>query len=346
MRASTSGPTACCTPRWSATLETWRPSSASAPWRWHATTSGAHSPLAAERSASPPEAAGPLPVVVDALVELGRYREAGRTLQALLDRKPGLPAYARASYLRDLPGAVQAITLAVSAGSATAEGTAYVQTLLGTLQFNRGRVGRARSAYRAALRAEPGFPAAQAGMARTDAAAGHHAAAIRRMRRVVQRLPLPEYIVTLGETELAAGRRRQALEDFALVRAERRLLSASGVNTDVEFALFEADHGDPARGVKLARQAYAAAPGVRSADALGWALNRAGRSRDGVRFARRALALGSRDPLLLTHAGLAARDAGKPRLARRWLRRALADNPRFSPLWAPRARRALRGRAA
>src|SRR5439155_490524 len=42
------------------------------------------------------------PVLVDALVELGRYRAAERTLQALVDAKPNLAAYARVSYLRAL----------------------------------------------------------------------------------------------------------------------------------------------------------------------------------------------------------------------------------------------------
>jgi hypothetical protein len=46
--------------------------------------------------------------------------------------------------------------------------------------------------------------------------------------------------------------------------------------------------------------------------------------------------------MFLLHAGLAARASGLPALARRWLRRSLADNPRFSPLWAPRARAVLR----
>ena len=118
------------------------------------------------------------------------------------------------------------------------------------------------------------------------------------------------------------------------------------MNTDAELALFEADHGDRGRAVALGRRAYAAAPGVRSADALGWALTRAGRPREGLRLARRALEVGSRDALFLVHAGLTARAAGEPALARRWLRRALADNPRFSPLWAPRARRALSGLGA
>ena len=82
---------------------------------------------------------------------------------------------------------------------------------------------------------------------------------------------------------------------------------------------------------------------MRSADALGWALTRSGKPRQGLAWGRRALALGSRDPLFLFHAGISARDAGRRDLARAWLARSLADNPRFSPLWAPRARRALEG---
>ncbi|HEX8074925.1 MAG TPA: tetratricopeptide repeat protein, partial [Thermoleophilaceae bacterium] len=87
---------------------------------------------------------------------------------------------------------------------------------------------------------------------------------------------------------------------------------------------------------------YAAAPGVRSADALGWALTAAGRPARGLAYARRALRLGSRDALFLYHAGMAARAAGRYAAARGYLTRALSLNPRFSPLYAPRARRALR----
>lgn len=55
-----------------------------------------------------------------------------------------------------------------------------------------------------------------------------------------------------------------------------------------------------------------------------------------------ALRTGWRDPLVRYYAGMAAKAAGRPELARRWLAQALALNPRFSPLHAPRAKRALR----
>jgi Flp pilus assembly protein TadD len=81
---------------------------------------------------------------------------------------------------------------------------------------------------------------------------------------------------------------------------------------------------------------------VRSADALGWALTRAGHPVAGLRFAHRALALGSRDPNFLYHAGVSAQAAGHAAEARAYLGESLALNRRFSPLYAPRAQRALR----
>jgi pentatricopeptide repeat protein len=301
--------------------------------------------LAARRAA--PDVAKPYGVLVDSLVELGRYDQAARALQEMVDRRPDLAAYARVSYFRelhgDLRGAVAAMQLAVSAGGGTPENTAYVQALLGDLEFVRGDIGAASAAYRQALFVLPHHAPSEAGLAKVDAARGNLSGAIRRLRGVVERLPLPQYVVALGETEIAAGRAAAARRDLALVGVEERLLARGGVNTDVDLALFEADHGSPARAVMLARRAWASAPSVRSADAVGWASTRAGDPGAGVRWARRALRLGSRDPMFLYHAGMSARVAGERSLARRWLTRALAANPRFSPLSAPRAARALKG---
>ncbi|MEA2430091.1 MAG: hypothetical protein QOI19_564 [Thermoleophilaceae bacterium] len=293
-----------------------------------------------------PDVVRPLGVIADAQIELGRYAAAGRTLQRMIDAKPNLASYARVSYFRelhgDLAGAESAMRLAVDAGGAAPENVTYVQALLGQLELTRGHIGAAGSAYRLALYSFPGYPPAVAGLARVDSARGRLVPAIHRLRDVVARLPLPEYVIALGDAELAAGLTRRGHADLALVRAEQRLLAANGVNTDTEIAVFEADHGSSARALTLARRSWANAPSVRSADALGWALTSAGRPQAGLVWARRALRLGSRDPLFLYHAGMAARAARKPGEARPLLRRALSLNPHFSPLYAPRAERALR----
>jgi len=343
-----------------------------------ALAAGRHDFRAAERLARraralAPESIGAFPVLVDALVELGRYREAERTLQRMVDLKPNLAAYARISYFReltgDLRGAAEALELAVAAGGPVPENVAYVQSLLGSLELNRGRLAASRRAFAAALAAVPGYAPAAAGRARLAARRGDLRGAIAQWRALVARLPLPEYAIGLGEAELAAAgraddgkprghragggelRRRGSSRaarlraagrrDLALVRAQQRLLAEARVDTDVELAIYEADHGDPQRAVALAHEAWAQAPSVRSADALGWALTRAGRRGDGLRWARRALRLGSLDPTFRYHAGIAA---GGTAEGRRNLRLALRHGLDAYPLHAMAARAALEAR--
>lgn len=267
--------------------------------------------LDARRAA--PDLARPYTVVFDAQIELGRHERAGASAQRLVDLKPGLAAYSRASYYRelsgDVAGAVEAMRLASSAGG-TAEGSAYVRALLGDLELARGRVYAARDAYRDSLRSLPDYPAGLAGLARVDAASGDLGSAAARLRRATDRLPLTTTLTLLADVELALGRRGAARGDLAAARAQHEMLAASGTLPDAEAVLFEADHGSPAAAVELGRRVWRVAPSVRSADALGWALVRSGRPGAALPWARRALALGSRDPAFNLHAGVAAARLG------------------------------------
>jgi tetratricopeptide (TPR) repeat protein len=293
-----------------------------------------------------PELVRPYAVIADAQIELGRYAAAGRSLQRFVTLKPTLAAYARVSYFRelhgDLDGAVQAMRLAVSAGGGSPENLAYVDSLLGKLEIDRGDYAAARQAYREALAADPAYPPASAGLARVAAAEGDLNQAIARYREVVDRLPLPEYVIGLGEAEIAAGREAAARRDLALVGVEARLLRSAGVNVDAELAIYEADHGAPAKAVALGRSAWRRAPSVRSADAYSWALHSAGENAAALAMSAEAMRLGSRDPSFLYHAGVIAADAGATGHARALLGRLVAQSPRFSPLYGPRAERLLR----
>ncbi len=231
--------------------------------------------------------------------------------------------------------------LAASAGG-TAESVAYVQTLLGDLELGRGRLGAARAGYRLAVAAVPGYPQGLAGLARVAVASDDLRGAVARLRPSTERLPLTTNLTLLADVELAAGHRAVGLADLGVVRAQQRLLRAAGAVPDAERVLFETNHGSPARAVVLGRQVWRQAPSVRSADALGWALTRAGRAREGLRWAGRALRLGSRDPLFRFHAGIAARAAGRTGLAARDLRIAYVGRGLLSPLAARQLREALR----
>jgi tetratricopeptide (TPR) repeat protein len=292
-----------------------------------------------------PQVARNYGVIADAQIELGRYAVAARTLQRWVDMRPELSSYARVSYFRelhgDLRGALAAMRLAISAGGESPENVAYVQGLAGQLQLDGGHYAAAARAYEMALAADPQYPAALAGLARVEAGRGHYEAATHAYRRVVQRIPLPEYVIGLGETQQAAGAAAAARASYALVGAEVRLLRANGVNTDVDLALFEANHGSAARAVALGRRAWQEAPSVRSADAYSWALSRGGRDAAALRYSHQAMKLGSRDPSFLYHAGIVAKRAGRLEVARRYLSQLVAQSPRFNPLYGPRAIRVL-----
>jgi tetratricopeptide (TPR) repeat protein len=95
--------------------------------------------------------------------------------------------------------------------------------------------------------------------------------------------------------------------------------------------------------VEMARAEYAVRQDVYGADALAWALFKAGQIDEAAALSERALALGTRDALLLYHAGMIAARQGDHERARRLLNEALAINPGFDPLQATVARQTLAG---
>jgi hypothetical protein len=157
---------------------------------------------------------------------------------------------------------------------------------------------------------------------------------------VVDRLPLPEYAILLGDVLARDGRELPARRAFALVSTLERVLAANGVRTELQTALFDLDHGIRMRdALARARAAYRAAPGVSAADAVAWGLQRTGNCAEALRWSRRALALGTEDGLFLFHRGMIERCLHGDPAARPWFERALAANPTFSLRWAPLAER-------
>ena len=74
-----------------------------------------------------------------------------------------------------------------------------------------------------------------------------------------------------------------------------------------------------------------------AADTLGWALYQSGRPRAALPYLDEALRLGTQNSRLFFHAGAIEAAVGRVGAARAHLGAALALNPVFSPLDAPRA---------
>ena len=283
-------------------------------------------------------------VIGDALIELGRYPQAFQAFQTMGHIQPSLTSYSRISYARELQGetakAIASMKLAVDAAMDTKEPLAWTHVQLGKLYFSHGRYAPAVKEQTLALRIFPAYAYGLDALAQSEAAEGHYARAIRLERSAVDRIPLPAYISFLGDLYQVTGRPLLAHREYALIGAINRLLEANGVRTDLDIALFQADHGiDLKLALVLARIGQKARPSIDGADVLAWTLARNGRCAAALPYSVDALHLGTQDALKFFHRGMIERCLGRTASARTWFRRALALNPHFSLLWAPVARR-------
>ncbi len=300
--------------------------------------------LAARRLS--PTTAGVYGVIGDAELELGRYPSAFRAFDRMAAIKPSVASYARVSYARELLGkigpAARAMELAASSSLGEKEALAWTHVQLGLLYLSVGHAAAAASEARQALTIFPGYYVALDGMAQAQAGLGHLRAAIAYEQAAVNRIPLPQYVGFLGDLYHVTGDERAARRQYLLIGVIQRLLAANGVKNDLDVALFDVDHGVRLpRALTLARRGYHERPSILGDDVLAWALARNGHCGEALAYSKRALRLGTLDPLKDFHRGWIEACLGDRGMARAYYRKALSLNPRFSVLWAPVARKGV-----
>ncbi|MPZ50508.1 MAG: tetratricopeptide repeat protein [Dehalococcoidia bacterium] len=214
----------------------------------------------------------------DALLGVGRYKEAEGDYQKMVLLEPSLPALSRLAGLAYLTGnEVNTVDFwrqsIAAAEGLPAENLAWAHTQLGGVYFALGETSKAEKEYAAALRVYPGHVPALAGLASVRSAQDRPDEALDLAQRAVARLPRPQNVTLLADLYLRAGRAEDAAAQYALVDAIDALYRDAGINTDLQLALFYADHNrNLERALTIAATAYEAAPGIYSADALAWVL--------------------------------------------------------------------------
>ncbi|MER6910596.1 tetratricopeptide repeat protein [Streptomyces sp. NPDC000594] len=283
--------------------------------------------------------------LIDAQGGVGAHKAVHSALDRLTELYQGPQARALAAQVyRDRGWREDALATAhdAVADAAGAAERAVALRRLGDLAWERGEPGEAVAAYEGALRLDPELHPARAGRARSLAALGRFEAALREYRAARARFPLAEYALEAGELLESLGRRPEAEEEYAAVLTAAERAERYGVGQELVRGRYEADHGDPEEAVRRLTEVWEA--GRRSlgvADALGWALYRAGRPREALPYAKRATKEGLRSPLFSYHRGQIERALGLYGPSRRSIGTALRVNPYFSPLLAPAARSAL-----
>ncbi|MFD7322711.1 tetratricopeptide repeat protein [Streptomyces sp. NPDC059875] len=276
------------------------------------------------------------PLLIDAYNGLGEYKSAQKALATLEELHTGGAVRARAVQMYRDRGWREDATAAASDAVAQAETEvekAAALARLGDLAWERGEPEEALAQHGSALGLVKDHGPSLAGRARALVALGRTDEAIVDYRAALARLPLPEYVLEAGELYESLGLDEDARSQYELLRTR------TWVNAEAVLGLFEADHGEAGAAVRRLKAEWARGHrSVQVADALGWALYRAGEPKEALEYAKRATDEGLRSALFTYHRGEIERALEAYGPARRHLAEALRINPNFSPLLAPRAR--------
>jgi tetratricopeptide (TPR) repeat protein len=290
-----------------------------------------------------------LAIMGDAQLELGDVAAAAAQYDRIgaLAPGPGITArMARLSFLRgDTASAIrqaEAAHAAAVAAGVDGPSRSWYAYLAGTMQLATGDPATASASFDTALEAWPQSYLALAGRARAAVALGQTNAGIDGYRAAIAVAPQPDALTALGDLLALRGDARGAQEQYDTVLAIARLQGSSGLVFNRQLVLFDVNHGrDTATALELARQELVSRKDVYGYDAEAWALLANGRAAEADAAMTKALALGTRDAMLLYHAGEIANALGDRARARDLLQQALAIRGALDPLSAGKARETL-----
>lgn len=265
----------------------------------------------------------------DALLELGKYDEAVEATQRLMDLRPGMASYSRASHFRWLYGdrqnAKEFIQQALAAGKdrRNPEPTAWTFVQAGMLLWHDADYDGADAVFAEALQWVPDYPAALVGRGRVALSQSDPARASEYLEKAYRLHPLPETAWLLGDA-------RAALGDESGSRAAYEHVVQDGRKIDsFTLALFYATKNQaPEEALRLIERERTTRGGIYLDDTYAWVLYRMGKITEARKLSDEALRLGTPDAQLLYHAGAIRLAAGDPN-GHKLIEQALALNPHF-----------------
>lgn len=280
----------------------------------------------------------------DAHLELGHYDQAATAFEALDRRLPGATSEARLAHLAFLQGrpdeaidrAQRALELA-----GTNPDPSY-RAAIATYALDVGDIELAATTAQTAFTQIPSAPSAVETLAQVRTAQGRLDEAATLYERLLNMGPDPAAHGALGDIYTELGQPEAARQQYLAVEPAAAAITDSPVVFDREIALFLADHQiDVDRAVDIAERDLENRQDIYGYDALAWTRHQAGDLDGATQAIDQALALGTKDPHLLYHAGMIAAATGNHDQARHYLDEALTINPSFDLLQAPTAVRTL-----
>ncbi len=285
----------------------------------------------------------------DAKLELGDVKGAAAAFASLETQAPGPAVTARLSRLAFIQGdtasavrlADRAWTEATAAGQ-TGGSLGWYAYLAGITTISTGSPDAALSWFQKAVAVWPDSYLAIAGEARAEAALGHIDTAIASYNQAIAIAPQPDALTALGDLYALNGNAKLGADQYATVEAIGHLAAINQQVYNRQLVLFSVNHDrDLAEALRLAQQELQIRKDAYGYDAYAWALLANGRAGDADAAESKALSFGTRDALLLYHAGEIALALGDSTKAIDLLGQALAIQGALDPLAASKAEASL-----
>lgn len=263
-------------------------------------------------------------MMVDAYVELGEYDNAVASCDMMIAKRPDIRSYARVSYLReihgDIPGAIQAMKLAVSAGYAGLEQTEWCRTQLGRLYEQTGAMDSARHCYEMAIYNRTDYAFALAGLARIEKVNGNYSKSISLLQTANQQITeysfyedLSEVYTLSGNQALADSSLNTALELLGTANTEDESIAGHGHYADRELALIYIKKGNYQKAIEHAIMEYKRRPkNIDIQETLAWAYYKSGYFALADFYMKQAMRTRRNNPESIIKSGLIRIKSGQP----------------------------------
>lgn len=293
-------------------------------------------------------------ILVDANVELGNYDSAVAAAVKMMDIRPDLRSYARASYLReihgDYAGAVEAMQAAVEAGNPGDESTEWSRVQLGQLYENMGDIRKASMQYNLAANNRPGYPYPLAGLARIavaskeyDKALSFYLLADSMVSDLAFKQDIADVYRLMGVNDKASDIANKALA--AMEEKAKTAITDENIGhySDKEMAEAYIKNGDYDKAIEHALAEYNRRPNnVEVNETLAWAYYKKGDNTKALQHISIALKTKSQNPRLLCRTGLVYLQAGNKTEAKNYLEAGLKSNALIFPALKEESSKALK----
>jgi len=292
-------------------------------------------------------------ILVDANVELGNYRAAVENAEKMISIRPDIRSYSRISYLReihgDILGAIDAMKMAVDAGSAGTESTEWARVQLGKLYEQLGQMKYAEMYYTIALDNRPNYPYALAGLGRIAVAAKDYNKAIELYRRADSLSNDYSFREAMVEVYKLEGDQKQStliaqviIDNMEKAAEAMQKGDSSGHYADREMAYAYLAVNNYDKAVEHALLEYNRRPNnIDANETVAWAYFCKGDYSKATSYMKIALQTNCKNPTLLSHAGLIQAKNGDKMGTKNYLQLALKNNPNISPLLKAEAQQVL-----